>query len=269
MSAVRAFLARLAALARGRRMDERLDEEIASHLELAIADLVASGLPPSDARREAMRRFGGVARTRDAHRDARGFAALDTLRQDLRYAVQGNRRSPGFTLVALATLTLAIGANATIFSLLNALVLRDLPVREPQSLVRVTTLTRGRHVAYLTFPALQALAREQRVFSAVVASWGSSVLEVDTGAESTSGLVSAASGNLYGELGVRPAAGRLLGPADMSIDPPAAAQVVVVGSTFWRAHLRGDGAAVGRTIRIEGVPFTIVGVAPPGLRASP
>jgi putative ABC transport system permease protein len=264
VTALRELLARLLALGRGRRLDDRLNEEIAAHIELAAADHVARGMSADEARLAALRQFGGVVRVREAHREVRGFAPVDALRQDLRFAIRSCRKSPAFTLVALATLTLAIGANTAIFSLLNALVLRALPVRDPQTLVRLTTLSRGTHRAYLTFPSLQALLREQRVFSAVVAAWGQSVLSVDTGADTTPALVSAVSGNFYGELGIRPIAGRLLTPGDMSLDPPAASTVVVLGPTFWRTHFQADPSAVGRIVRIEGVPFTIVGVAPPG-----
>ena len=264
MTALRVFLSRVASLAGGRRMDDRLDEEMASHLDLAIEDFIARGLSPDEARREALKRFGGVTQTREAHREARGFAALDALVQDVRYAVRSYSGAPGFTAVALVTLTLAIGANAAIFSLLNALVLRDLPVRDPRSLVQMTTVNRASEEGYLSYPMFQALAREQRVFSSIVAGWGNSVSNVEIGSELTKGYIWAASGNLYGELGIAPAAGRLLVPGDMTIEPPSAAQVVVLGYTYWQRRFHGDLAAIGQQVRIDGAQFTIVGVAPQG-----
>src|SRR2546430_2161828 len=184
-------------LPRGRRMDDRLDEEMASHLDLATEDFVARGLSPDDARREALKGFGGVAQTREAHREARGFAMLDALAQDVRYAVRSYRQSPGFTSVAIVTLTLAIGANAAIVSLLNALVLRDLPVREPSTLVQITTSTRDDPGSFLTFPMFQSVARDQRVFSALMAEWRGGVYHVDTGVGLDNGLAYGVSGNLF------------------------------------------------------------------------
>jgi predicted permease len=264
MTGLRVFVSRLAALVRARRFDDRLNEEIDEHLELATADSIARGMTPEEARLDAVRRFGGITQTRETFREARGFAALDALAQDLRYAIRGYRKSPGFTAIALLTLTLAIGANTAIFSLLNALVLRDLPVRDPDSLVQMTTLNRASEEEYLTFPMFQALAREQRVFSSVVGAWGNSVENIEIGSELNKGLVWAASGNLYGELGIAPAVGRLLVPGDMTIDPPSAAQVVVLGYTYWQRHFHGDPAAIGRQVHIAGVLYTIVGVAPQG-----
>jgi putative ABC transport system permease protein len=267
MTALRILGARLASLFGTRASDARIDEEIAAHIALATEDNIARGMAPDQARLAALRSFGGVMRTTEAWREARGFAGLDNLRQDVRYALRSYGKTPAFTFVALTTLTLAIGANTAIVSLLNALVLRDLPVRDPGSLVQVTTSTRTSPDSLLSYPMLQRLARDQQVFSSLMAWWGFAGLNVDTGRELTTGLVSAATGNLFDELGVRPAAGRLLEPGDMTLDPPAAQRVVVVGHTFWQQHFHGDPGAVGRTIRIETVPFTIVGVAPPGFTA--
>ena len=267
MTALRTFLARLASLAGSRASDARLAEEIDEHIALATADHIARGMSPDQARLAALRSFGGVLRTTETYRETRGFAALDSLRQDIRYALRGYRKTPAFTIVALATLTLAIGANTAIVSLLNALVLRDLPVRDPQSLVQLTTSTPTAPDALLSYPMLQALTRQQEVFTATMAWWGVAGLNVDTGSELTTGMLAAATGNLYDELGVRPAAGRLLAPGDMTLDPPAAEAVVVIGHAFWQQHFHGDASAIGRTIRIETAPFTIVGVAPAGFTA--
>jgi len=106
---------------------------------------------------------------------------LDTLGQDVRYALRSYRKTPAFTAVALVTLTLAIGANTAVFSLLNALVLRDLPVKDPGSLAQMTTSTRTSPDALLSYPMLRTIAREQQVFSSLMAWWGFAGLNVDTG----------------------------------------------------------------------------------------
>jgi predicted permease len=267
MTTLRVFLSRLAALVRARRFDDRLNEEIEAHLELAAADSIARGMTPEEARLDAVRQFGGVTQARETYREVGGFATLDALWQDVRDAIRSYRKSPGFTLAALLTLTLAIGANTAIFSLLNALVLRDLPVRDPGTLVQIATSTRTAKESFLTFPMFRSMTRDQRVFSSMMATWRGNVVHVDTGTERTSGLISAATDNLYAELGVRPAAGRLLAPGDMTVDPPSAASVVVLGHAYWRSRFHGDPSAIGRTIRIEDASFTIIGVAPPGFTA--
>jgi predicted permease len=247
-----------------KRLDDRLDEEMQAHLEFAAADFIARGMSPDEARAAALRSFGGVTQTREAWRETYTLAWLDTVWQDLRYAVRSYRKTPGFTLAALVTLTLAIGANTAIFSLLNALVLRDLPVHDPATLVQVGTLNRSSSESYLTLPMFRELAARQQVFSSLIGYWGNSSSEVDTGSDRASAMIWPATGNVFAELGIRAAVGRLLTPGDMSVDPPSAASVAVIGHTFWERHLAGDAAAIGRTIRIDGAPFTIVGVAPAG-----
>ena len=114
-------------------------------------------MSPEEARREALKHFGGVTQTRERHREVRGFVWLDSLVQDIRYAMRSYRQSPGFTAVAIVTLTLGIGANTAIVSLLNALVLRDLAVRDPSTLVQITTSTREDSGSFLTFPMYQTI----------------------------------------------------------------------------------------------------------------
>jgi predicted permease len=264
MSAIRDFMARLAALGRGRRLDDRIDEEIASHIELATADHIARGMSASDARLEALRQFGGVLRTRETHREVRGFAVFDALRQDVRYALRSYSRSPVFTAVALGTLALAIGANTAIFSLLNALVLRELPVRDPESLVLVHTVSPVNSEGAFSLPAFRALAGEQRSFSALIGWLSNSVVTVEIDGRRTRGAVSTVTGNYFSELGVRPAAGRLLVDDDLDLRAITSAPVVVLGYSFWQREFRGDPSVVGRTIRVESTPLTVIGVAPRG-----
>jgi len=189
---------------------------------------------------------------------------FDVLSQDLRSAVRSFWRTPGLTFVIVLTLGLAIGVNTAIFSLLNALALRDLPVRDPGSLVLVSTVVPVQGDSYLTFAMFRELSARQQVFSAVMGAGGTAVVTVSDGDTVAKGLLWAATSNLYEALGIGPAAGRLLVPADMTVDPPAAERVVVLGFGFWQRHYHGDASVIGRTVRIDGAPFTVVGIGPAG-----
>lgn len=261
------MLARLSAYVRGiarrRQISDEVEEELRFHLEQEIAAQVARGVSPAEARRMAMRDLGGLAQTREAVRDVRTIWA-DLLWRDLRYAARALRRAPGFTAVATVSLGLAIGATTAIFSLLNALVLRDLPVRDPDTLVQVSATTTLQGESPLTFTLFRELAARQQVFSGVIGTWGNSVVRIDDEARSVKGLLWAGTANLFDELGVRPARGRLLAAGSTTTDPLAADPIAILGYGFWQRHYGGDPNIIGRAIRIEGAPFTVVGVAPFG-----
>jgi predicted permease len=184
--------------------------------------------------------------------------------QDVRDAVRAYRRTPGVALVVVVTLGLAIGANTAIFSLLNALALRDLAVRDPATLVQVSTVTQLDSDSDLTFPMFRELSARQQVFTSVIGTWGNTVVAVNDAGTVTRGLLWAATGNVFEELGVQPAAGRLLTARDMTVDPPAAEPVAVLGYAFWQQHYGRDASVIGRTIELDGAPFTVIGVAPSG-----
>ena len=191
---------------------------------------------------------------------------MGELIQDLRLAIRTFWRTPVFTAVAILTLTLAIGANTAIFSILNALVLRDLPVREPSSLVSIVRVTPSTADGAFSLPMFRALAERQQTLSALVGWTSYSIINVEIDDVRTRGNVSAVTGNYFGELGIRPVVGRLLTEADVRIDREPSAPIAVIGHAFWQRHFNGDPAAVGRTVRVEGTPFTIVGVAPAGFK---
>ena len=183
---------------------------------------------------------------------------------DARYALRGFRKTPAFTAVALLTLTLAIGANTALFSLLNALVLRDLPVRHPGELVLLHTITATTNEGAFSLPMFREIARQQRSFSALIGWLSNGVARVDANGSQTYAALSTVTGNYFSELDVRPAAGRLLTEEDVNLPALTGAPVAVLGYSFWQRRFAGDPGAVGRTLRVEGVPLTIVGVAPRG-----
>lgn len=197
----------------------------------------------------------------------RGIDLGDTMReliQDVRLAMRSFRKTPVFTLGAILTLTLAIGANTAIFSILNALVLRDLPVREPSSLISLARVTSETADGAFSLPMYRAIAERQQSLSALIGWTSNSIINIEIDDVRTRGNVSAVTGNYFTELGIRPVTGRLLTDADVSVATQHSAPIAVIGHALWQRHFNRDPAAVGRTVRVEGAPFTIVGVIPAG-----
>ena len=221
-------------------------------------------MSPAEARRAALIAFGGIAPTTEACRDVSRFAPLRAVQQDIRYAWRIYRKTPVVTFATILTATLAIGATTTVFTLLNALALRDLPVRDPGSLVRVAPLSRDGFEIGVLYSLFQQLAGSPAPFQSVMGMWGMSMQGVEFRGEFTTGGLWAVTGNVYEELGIRPALGRLLTPRDGGLIPLSAQPTAVLGDAFWQRRLHGDWTVIGQTIRIEGVPFTVVGVAPAG-----
>lgn len=181
---------------------------------------------------------------------------------DIQQATRGFRKTPIFTAVAIVTLTLAIGANTAIFSLLNALVLRDARVREPQTLAQVSSLNAQGFESGFTYPMYDDFKRRQVAFSSVMG-WNVGSYNITIDGALTRGMVTSVSGDYFEQLGARPVIGRLIGPDDVNEASGNPAMVAVIGHTFWRARLGGDPGVIGRQVIIEATPFTVIGVAPP------
>ena len=184
--------------------------------------------------------------------------------QDIRVAVRGFRQSPGFTLTAFITLTLAIGANSSVFSLLSALELRNANVRDPRSLVQVSSITQPQNLeGGLTYAMYDDFKRRQQVFSSVIGWRANGIYNIDVEGQHARGLVAAVSGNFFDELGARASAGRLLSVSDVNEPSAEPSMVVVLGHAFWQRAFASDPAAIGRHVAVEGIAFTVIGVAPP------
>ncbi|HEV3220619.1 MAG TPA: ABC transporter permease [Candidatus Acidoferrales bacterium] len=244
---------------RKRDRDKELNEEIQGHLTLAAREAMDSGKKHSDAQSAARRELGNEGRVRELTREMWGWRWLENLVQDVRYGLRILRRSPVVTAVAILSLALGIGANTAIFSLLNAVVLRMLPVQEPERLVRVMRLApRAKEpTGSFTNPIWEQVRDQQDVFSGVFA-WSDRQFDLAQGGESHFADGIYVSGDYFNALGVRPAEGRLLSTSDDRRGCPGAA---VLSYGFWQQQYGGDENVVGQVVRLNGNSFQIIGVS--------
>ncbi|HET9948650.1 MAG TPA: ABC transporter permease [Longimicrobiales bacterium] len=248
---------RVVNLLRPERLSRELDREIAFHVAERADELMAAGMSEAEALREARRRFGNVVLQKERTREVDVVRWLESVLADVRYALRALRASPGFALVAVLSLGLGIGANTAVFSLIDAVLLRSLPVERPEELVKLTMGEPGNDV--FTNPQWEQVRDRQDVFSGVFAFSGES-WDLATGGAARRIRGEWVSGGFFPTLGVRPALGRLLGPRDDVRGCPA---VAVLGHGFWEREYGGDPGAVGRTVSLDGHPFEVVGVAEP------
>jgi hypothetical protein len=250
-------LAKLGALFRRSKPVDDLEEEIRSHLEMEEQENLESGMPPDEAHYAALRRFGNVTLAQERSREMWGWNSVETFLQDLRYGLRQLRRSPGFTAVAVLTLALGIGANTAIFSLIDAILLRTLPVSHPESLVVLASFSRDGRVGDFGYPDYLIVRDGNRAFSGVLAASSQARIDVGMGAETEVALRKIVSTNYFSVLGVQPFLGRVFSNEDESL------QVAVISNRFWKRSFAGSPSVVGKQIGLDGLPFSIVGVAPP------
>lgn len=243
------------ALFHRRDWERDLDDEMRTHLELRAADLMRRGLTPAAAARQARLEFGASETYRENCREAHGVRWLDEARQDVRYALRALRRSPGFTAAAVISLALGIGANSAVFSFVNSLLLRPLPIDRPN---RVWFVQTGRQYSNLSYPDYIDYRDRSRTLDLAACRVVVMSLEGEARASRTWGYL--ATGNYFDVLGVRPALGRFFHAAEDV--KPGANPYAVLSYAFWQRRFAGDPAIAGRTIRINGLPFTVLGVAP-------
>ena len=259
MSWATVVAARLRGLFEHKRLERELDDEVRFHLEMQIEDNLKAGMNPAEARYAALRSFGGLEPMKETYRERRTFALVETTAQDLRYAVRTLRKSPGFTMTAVAVLALAIGANTAMFSVLNAVLLRPLPYRSPEQLAMLWTedptqnLREGRSALWDVeqWRSQSQSFADMATFDAV-----STTL---TGADGVEQIVGASiSPNLLPLLGVQPVLGRSFSTEEAE----QRQRLVLISHRFWQARFGGSHDAIGATLVLNGFPSQIIGILP-------
>jgi predicted permease len=256
---------RLAALLRGKRLDRDLDEEIAVHLAMQEEEFRERGMSAPAARAAARREFGGVTQTAEVYRERRGLPWLETAARDVRYALRGLRRNPGFTLAAVLSLALGIGANTAIFSMYHALLLRLLPVARPEELVTLYR-TGGWGSGFCSYPLYREVRKRDDLFSGVVGRTGieKNGFRAAPGDRRETVQVEMVTGNYFPVLGVAPAIGRLF--TDDDDGAPKSHPLAVLSYDFWKRRFGGDPAVVGQIVTVDKDRVTVIGVAARGFR---
>ena len=257
------FVRRLRARIRYRNFDAELRRELDVHRAMAEDGLRAAGATADEARHAAARQIGHVLTAREAARGVWIAPWLESVGQDIRYAARSLRRSPGFTLTALATLTLGVGVNTTLFAFVNALLLQPWRLPDPHTLVLAHHRTAGR-LTGVSAPELAFLQQEATSVDLAGSRTVGGPLGAGTAARAVGGRL--VSGNYFQVLRVPLVVGRGLQPEDAQSGRPP---VIVLGHDLWSASFAADPAIVGRTVTFHGKPVTVVGVAGPGVRESP
>ena len=246
--------------------EDDLDEELLSHVQHRANDLERSGLARVEALRRARIEFGGYEKFKEESREALGGNLIETVIQDVRFGLRVLRKSPGFTVVAVFTLALAIGANAVAFGVLNALILRPLNVPQPESLYGIDrTRDDPTQQSLQSYPDYLDLRDRNRSFDALAA-YGIAEAGLDTGENPSRAWVYEVSGNYFDALEVHPYLGRFFHASDER--GPNSAPYIVLTYAYWHAHFQDDRGVVNRTVQLNKQPFTIVGVAPPGFHGT-
>ncbi len=249
------------------RSDGEIQAELESHVAMHTEDGVRAGLSPEEARRQALIRLGGVEQTRQAYRERRTLTWIEALLQDVRFGVRMMARNRGFTIVAIMTLAIGIGATATAFTWIDAVLLQPLSgVSEPNRLVTLETVTANGDWVPNSYPDFIDFRDRLKLFDGIAAAHVSafSVGKEDHAERVWGELVS---GNFFSVLGVKAEQGRMFSPSE-SGDVPGAYPVAVISDRYWRSHYGADPSVVGKTIRINQHELTIVGVAAPEFHGS-
>jgi len=253
------LVARIRSLVQRSRVERELDDEVRFHLEMQVEDNLKAGMSPDEARSAARRSFGAIEPMKERHRDRRAFAQAETVLQDIRFAIRTLRRSPGFTIASVATLALAIGANTTMFSVLNAVLLRPLPYRSPEQLAMVWTEMpsqglRETRSAYLT---VEQWRRQSTSFADLAVMDGVSAIFTRAG-DAQQVSVGRVSSNFFSLLGVPLVEGRNF----TAEEAEQRQRLALISHRFWQSHFAGARDALGSVLELEGGPARIIGILP-------
>ena len=270
MGRLRSFFSRAIGLFGSRRQDRDFARELDAHLQLHIEENRRAGMPVEQARREAIMKLGGIEQTKESHRDRRRLPFLDLFVQDVRFGARMLLKNPGFTLVALLTLALGIGGNTAVFSVMNTILLRSLPLPEPQRLVFLRlpndqpsgASNTGNGDTSFSNPVFEALRKEHAALSDLMAyvplAIGKVAVRIGDEPEEAEGDM--VSGNFFSGLAVSLARGRGFSLEDET----AHTNVMVLSYSYWTARFGRSPSALGQNIYVKGVPFTVVGVTAQG-----
>jgi len=260
---LRAALSRVWGTFRRRRLDRELDEEVGIHMEVLAERFIAQGMEPAAAHYAARRQFGGVTQMKESLRERRALPPIDVIVQDVRHAFRQLRKAKGFTASAALILALGIGASTAVFAVLDAVVLRPLPYAQPDRLMSVRSIDRRGvpHPTSISYPTFFDFRSQNRVFEHLV-SFRDSRFTLTGARPAIQVIGEIVSWDLFPALGVQPELGRGFLPEE---EKPGT-HVAVLSHELWKSRFGGDRGITGQQIRIDGRPFTVVGVAPQGFQ---
>jgi putative ABC transport system permease protein len=242
-----------------RRKREELNDELQSHLRMSVQDRIARGEKPSEAVQSARRELGNAALIHETTRDQWGWRWLETLLQDLRYALRMLRKSPGFTAVAILTLALGIGANTAIFSIVEAVLLRPLPFHDPDRVVRILEAVKDLPYTSISGEDYFDWESQNRTLQGSSIATYTQNYNASGAGESETVAVIRTEANFFSVLGAEPVLGRAFAPGE---DQVGKDHVAVLSYGFWRRHFAGSAGALGKTVELNYQPYTVVGVMP-------
>jgi putative ABC transport system permease protein len=257
----------LRALFHKSRAEQDMDDELRFHLEKQMEHNVTRGMSPKEARYAALRQFGNVGAVKEECRESWGGRIISELAQDIRYGLRQLRRNPGFAILAILTLALGIGVNTAVFTIVNTLLLNPLPVKDAQKVVAVETEIRtaasfSTRVQYLSLPNLQDFRQRNRVFATLTGYTYPTAVTLSNGPHARRIFAELVTADYFQTLGIKPILGRFFLPEETNL--AAGRPVAVLAYKGWQERFGGAIGIIGRTVRINAVVFTIVGVAPPG-----